>query len=237
VTVTYKLLEKFRDLFDGKEYRHRRSNLGDQVASYLYDDLLSLARSAKYVTAVTTHSSVINLANIAVGRTARRGDGSFGERVPNVPAVAYPDHAVSFGEVATVDIGIETKILAKAMIKQLDRVGTDMTNQAGEFRRFGGTPICVGIIGFNHATSYLSFEGDRIWATNGRSAPHPIQEAEKAERRLVDRVQSAFDELIVLRFVATNVAPYPFEWVNSGDTETHYAASLLRISREYESRF
>jgi hypothetical protein len=235
--VTYKLLDRFRDLFQGTEYRHRRSNLGDQVASYLYDDLFTLARSPKFVTTVRTQSHVINVANVAVGRTARRGDGTFGERVPSVDAAAVPDHLVSFGSVATIDVGIEVKILAKAMIKQIDRVGTDMINQASEFRRHGGSPICIGIVGINQASSYTSFEGDRAWPTDGRKTPHPVQEAQHAEDRLVPRIRDDFDEIIVLRYLATNVEPFPFSWLNAKDTESRYSASLLRISREYELRF
>jgi len=235
--VPYKLLDRFRDLFEGKEYRHRRSNLGDQVASYLYDDLVDLGRSRKLVAAARLQSHVINMANVTVGKSARRGDGTFGERVPNVAAVVVPEHLVAFGEVATVDVGIEVKILAKAMIKQLDRVGTDMLNQAAEFRRHGGTPICIGIVGINHAGAYTSYEGDREWPTDGKKAPHPVQEAAQAERRLLPRIQAAFDEVIVLRYRATNIAPFPFSWLNAVETEKQYAASLVRISREYEKRF
>ena len=187
--------------------------------------------------AVQSQHRVINVANVTVGKTARRGDGTLGERVPNVAAIVVPDHLVSFGQVATVDVGIEVKVLAKAMIKQLDRVGTDMINQASEFRRHGGNPICIGIVGINRARSYVSFEGTREWPTDGRKTPHPFQEAEQAERRLLPRIQPAFDEVITLRYVATNTEPYPFEWVDAVATETEYAASLLRISREYEKRF
>jgi hypothetical protein len=235
--VNYKLLSRFRALFEGQKYLHRRSNAGDQVASFLYDDLLQLGRSPKYVAAASTHRSVINIANVAVGRTARRGDGSFGERVPNVAAVLVPDHLVALGSVATVDVGIEVKVLAKAMIKQLDRVGTDMINQASEFRRHGGNPICIGIVGINRAKGYVSFEADREYATDGRKSPHPSQEAEQAERRLLPRIQPFFDEVITLRYLATNISPFPFGWVDEVATETEYSASLTRISREYEKRF
>jgi hypothetical protein len=235
--VNYKLLSRFRALFEGHKYLHRRSNAGDQVASFLYDDMLELGRSPQFVAAVHTQQSVINIANVAVGRTARRGDGSFGERVPNVAAVLVPDHLVALGSVATVDVGIEVKVLAKAMIKQLDRVGTDMINQASEFRRHGGNPICIGIVGINRANSYVSFEGEREYATDGRKSPHPSQEAEQAERRLLPRIQPFFDEVITLRYLATNISPFPFDWVDAVVTETEYSASLTRISREYEKRF
>jgi hypothetical protein len=235
--VAYKLLDKFREVFEGSKYRHRRSNAGDQVASFLYEDLFALGRSPKFNAAVTSQSSVINIANVSVGKSARRGDGTFGERVPGIPATISPAYSVAFGQVATVDIGIEIKILAKAMIKQLDRVGTDMTSQAAEFLKHGGKPIRIGIVGFNHALTYTSYESDREWPTNGRNAPHPFQEAEQAEQRLTKRVSEHFDEVVTLRFRASNVSPFPFEWLDLAQTEKHYAASLLRIAREYEHRF
>ena len=36
---------------------------------------------------------------------------------------------------------------------------------------------------------------------------HPVQEAEEAERRLRDALSRKFDELIFLRYRATNEAP------------------------------
>jgi hypothetical protein len=235
--VPYRLLQAFRELFEGKEYRHRRSNLGDQVASYLYDDLYELARSPKFGASVSARTHVVNTANVTVGVSARRGDGTFGERVPGAEPTTVPQHLVALGKVATIDVGIEVKILAKAMIKQLDRVGTDMLNQVSEFRRHKDA-ICVGIVGINQAASYTSYEGDRAWPTTGKgSHVHPVQEAAQAEQRLLARVRDKFDEIVVLRFLATNVSPFPFAWQDSSATEQSYAASLVRISREYERRF
>jgi hypothetical protein len=42
---------------------------------------------------------------------------------------------------------------------------------------------------------------------------------------------------LILRYRATNAAPYPFEWVNREATELDYGAALTRISREYDKRF
>lgn len=235
--MSYKLLDTFKSLFEGTEYRHRKSNLGDFVASYLYEDLLELGRSNKFVHAVTSQKSVLNRANTPIGRTTRRGDGTFGERVPHVVAITVPDYSVAIGDIATVEIGTEVKILAKAMIKQIDRVGTDMLNQVAEFRRHGGTPICVGIVGINCAATYRSFEGKAVWDTDGRRYKHPSQEAAAAEERLVGRVEGAFDELLILRFCATNTPPYAFNWMNEEETKNIYGAALIRISREYDRRF
>ncbi len=236
--MAYKLLGEFRNLFDGKAYRHRKSTQGDVVASYLFEDLYDLGRSKKFLTAVNTQQSVSNRRNKQVGRNKRRGDGTFGEKVPNVVPGLPPGLKVAIGDVATIEIGAEVKVLAKAMIKQLDRVGTDMENQLKEFKKQGGQPICVGIIGVNYAPVYTSYEGRAVWTTDGSNEyKHPIQEALDAETRLVARVGTQFDEIVVLRFKATNAAPYPFHWVDLTATESEYGAALVRISREYERRF
>ena len=182
--MSYKLLEQFQKLFEGVKYRHRKSNLGDQVASFLYEDLFNLGRSPKFVAAVSNKSRVLNRKNQPVGSNARRGDGTFGEGLPHIVAVTIPDHMVAIGDVATIEIGAEVKVLAKAMIKQLDRVGTDMINQLKEFRTHGGNPICVGIVGINYAPRYTSYEGRKAWKTTGKgSHKHPLQEAQSAEDR------------------------------------------------------
>jgi hypothetical protein len=148
-----------------------------------------------------------------------------------------PEFAVARGPVATVEIGTEVKILAKAMIKQIDRVMTDLQNQRREFQKAGGNPIAVGIVGINRAIRYVSFEGDRDYPTDGKKNKHPIQEAAEAEKRLLARVASDFDEFLILRFKATNEPPYAFEWLDVGQTEMDYGAILTRVLRKYEVRF
>jgi len=151
--------------------------------------------------------------------------------------LAVPGFAVRRGQIATVEIGTEVKVLAKAMIKQIDRVISDLTKQVSHFRTAGGNPISVGIVGINYADRCTSYEGDRAWPTDGRIHKHPIQEAHEAERRLQARARPAFDEFIVLRFVARNEEPYLFEWLNEEQTSLDYGASLTRILRRYEDRF
>lgn len=235
--MTYRLLDEFQKLFQGAKYRHRVSNQGDRVASFLYDDLFTLGRSPKFVSAVSAKSRVINTQNLMVGKKTRRGDGTFGERVPHVQPLIVPGIGVAFGEVATIEIGAEVKVLAKAMRKQLDRVCTDLINQAAEFRRHGGSPICVGIVGVNWAQSYTGYEGRKAWPTDGRKYPHPFEEAKDVERDLFSRVAQKFDEFLFLRFNATNQRPFAFSWVNQSSTEKEYGAALVRISIQYESRF
>jgi hypothetical protein len=79
----FHLLRTFRGLFEGTQYKHRDSSLGDMVANRLYEDLVVLNRSAKLTQRVQTQQCVVNLANKAIGKSSRRGDGTFGELVPN----------------------------------------------------------------------------------------------------------------------------------------------------------
>lgn len=233
----YALLRTFRGLFEGRPYRHRIANLGDLVASQLYEDLVTLGKSAKLIERVQHHERVVNLRNLMTGKPGRRGDGTFGELVPAAVALVEEGILVARGPVATIEIGAETKILAKAMIKQIDRVITDLINQANQFKRCGGSPICVAFVGINFADQYVSFEGRKRWPTDGKRYKHPIQEAAQAEQRLNDKARSAFDEFQILRFRATNAKPFPFEWVDLNNTQMEYSSVLTRISREYDRRF
>jgi hypothetical protein len=230
----YQLLDAFRGLFDGQAYLHRKSNLGDFVAMHLYEDLHSLARSRKFVSRADTGISVLNTQNRRHGIKARRGDGSFGEIVPNVEPIKDKGFAVCRGPIATIEIGIEVKILMKAMIKQIDRVISDLKGQAAHFRSRGGNPICVGVVGINRAPYCTSYEGERAFRTNGKKYKHPIDEAQEAENRLLQLAAPAFDEFLVLQFKALNEPPYAFSWVNEKATLLDYGAILARISHQYE---
>jgi hypothetical protein len=121
------------------------------------------------------------------------------------------------------------------MIKQIDRVIGDLIRQVDEFRKTGGNPICVGIVGINHSPAYTSYEGEREYPTEKNQ--HPINEAARAEIRVISRAAPSFDEFQILRFRATNVSPYPFEWTDYDKTAMEYSALLVRVSREYDKRF
>jgi hypothetical protein len=234
----YRLLSAFRELFEGNKYLHRNASLGNHVAKQLYEDLFTLGRSPKLIAAVNAKERVLNVQNKARGVEARRGDGSFGEILPGGKPVSDLGYLVSRGPIATVDIGTEVKILAKAMIKQIDRVINDLRNQANQFGRGGGNPICIAIVGLNHATEYTSYEGDRAFKTTGKNGYlHRSQEAAAAEVRLLREPKLGFDEFLILRFAATNSPPFPFSWVNYEDTRLDYAAALTRISSKYQQRF
>jgi hypothetical protein len=234
----HRLLNEFRKLFEGHKYEHRRSNLGDFVAMRLYEDLMAIKKSERYILSVESMSRVLNVQNKRKGIEARRGDGTFGELIIGEVPHVDPGYSVARGPVATIEIGVEVKILAKAMIKQIDRVKSDLANQVQNFKHRAGSakPICVGIIGINYAEEMTSFEGNRSYPTDGKKYKHPIQEAEQAKLRLSDTA-TLFDEFLILRFKARNQEPYAFEWVNERDTRQNYTAALQRISVEYEHRF
>jgi hypothetical protein len=237
--IEYRLLAEFRRLFEGKIYKHRASNQGDFVAMHLYEDLVAVDRSPKLIdAAVNRKDRVLNVQNRRRGVAARRGDGSFGEIIPGEKPLTDPGYQVARGPLATVEIGVEVKVLAKAMIKQIDRVINDLRNQVAQFRRGGGDPISVAVVGINQAESMVSYEGDRPYPTTGKGGfLHPQQEAPEAERRLKAEAAAAFDEVLILRFKATNAPPYPFEWVNYHETRLDYAAALSRICARYQQRF
>jgi hypothetical protein len=234
----FRLLKEFRAVFEGKKYRHRVSNLGDFVALHLYEDLVSVDKSAKYLLSVENMSRVVNLENRPKGIKARRGDGTFGELVPGAVPVVMAGYKVARGPVATVEIGVEVKILAKAMIKQIDRVLGDFSKQVTNFKRRAGSnnPICVGIVGVNFASVVTGYEGRRRFRTDGIKHKHPFQEAPEALRRLAT-MEESYDEFLVLRYRAPNEKPFVFEWVNEEETRLLYGAALLRISNEYQKRF
>lgn len=235
--MTYRLLDKFRATFEGVKYLHRDSSLGDKVAVEFYEDLYAVNRSVKLVDRIEAKTRVLNVQNRRRGIQARRGDGTFGELIPNVEPITDPGFTVARGPVATIEIGIEAKILAKAMIKQIDRVIGNLTDQVQHFRRGGGDPISIAIVGLNYADHCTSYEGDREYPTNGRNFRHPYQEADEAERRLLEHAAPKFEEFLILRYKATNEGSFPFSWVNAESTGLDYGAIVTRISREYDRRF
>jgi hypothetical protein len=235
----FRLLAEFQRLFNDKIYKHRDSSQGDFVAMHLYEDLVAINRSSKFIeAAVVRKDRVLNVQNKRRGVAARRGDGTFGEIIPGESPIGDPSFVVARGPIATVEIGVEMKILAKAMIKQIDRVMTSLRHQVTQFKRGGGNPICVAIVGINHAEGVVGYEGERQFPTTGKQGfLHPYQEAPEAERRLRAEVAPEFDEFVLLRFKATNAPPFPFDWVNYDESRLDYAAALSRISARYQQRF
>jgi hypothetical protein len=197
-----------------------------------------LGKSKIFKTRVETREVVLNARNLRVGIPARRGDGTLGELVPGTKTVEDSGFLVSRGHIANVQIGVEVKILAKSMIKQIGRVTNDLQDQVRQFKKGGGKPICIGIVGINHAEHYHSFEGEKEYDTTGTSkSPHPAREAAEAEARLDREAKPDFDEFLFLRYRATNVHPFPFGWIDEERTERDYGALLIRVSRKYDEYF
>jgi hypothetical protein len=105
------------------------------------------------------------------------------------------------------------------------------------FKRGGSDATSVGIVGINHANTYVSFEGVRHFPTDGRVYKHHYPEAVEAELRLTQNTKPHFDEFLFLRFKATNQEPFLFEWVNRTTVLREYGAVLARISTKYERLF
>lgn len=170
----------------------------------------------------------------------RRGDGTFGERVVSSEPLKVTGFDVARGKTADVRIGVEVKILATAMIKQIDRVVSDLRKQAHQFEAVTPDAISFAIVGVNRAEAYRSYEGDRFYDKPGETGGAPVAEAAEAVRRLVDGsfgAASAFDEFLILDFGATNREPYLFAWAHKRTAADEYMAALQRMSGLYERRF
>ncbi len=62
---------------------------------HLYEDLVAIKRSQKLVEAVARQDRVLNVQNQRRGVEARRGDGTFGELIPDSKVVIDPGYAVA----------------------------------------------------------------------------------------------------------------------------------------------
>lgn len=227
-----KLLEQFGTTFSGNIYKHRVSTTGDIIASCLYEDLLTLGNSPKFVERVRDGLVAVNTSNQIKGKKGRRGDGTFGKIIPGELPILLPDFRVPRAPIATLEIGAEVKIMATKMIAQIDRVMNDLVGQAITFKRHNSRAVTVGIVGVNFAHEYTGYEGERSF--DARTPPS--REAAEIVRRL-ETIKSEFDELLILKYKATNRAPYSFLWVSPVETRLEYRSILVRISDEYESRF
>ena len=229
----FKLLARFEETFRGRPYLHRNSQLGNRIADYLFDDLYELDTHSRLRSDVDAGRVALNPKGISPGLKARRGDGSFGPIVPGHIPRPFLGHSIPVAPTAEVDIGAEVKILAKAMIKQIDRVTSDLCGQAAHFKRKSPDALTVGIVGLNMAEEYVSYEGDREYPT-GKYGPHPAQEAPEAERRLLVEAEPCYREFLVLPFKSNNRSPFDFEWVGVDRIRDGYASILLRLIRAYE---
>jgi hypothetical protein len=203
------------------------------IAGYLYEDLLELNQSPKLVKRIKSAEVAVNTGNQIKGKKGRRGDGTFGRVVPGNPLTGTPGWFVPRGLVAHLEIGAEVKIGATKLIAQVDRVINDLSTQGQIFRSHNANVIAVGIVGVNYADSYVGWEKDRSFIAKTA----PAREAPEFASRIERAVGRHYDELLVLKFKATNIEPYDFHWRNRLETEQLYGSALVRISAEYERRF
>ena len=168
------------------------------------------------------------------GRKRVRRNDSFSGRPPagETDIQSAADSLVSEGVIAEPHIGCEVKILAKAQQKQIDRVINDLRGFGVRMRRLHVRCINVAVVGVNHESDYVSYEGERQY--RDRLRPNEAIQTEERVREILDD----FDEVLVLPFRATNEAPaFPFAWVDEAKTRRDYGAILTRIGSLYEERF
>jgi hypothetical protein len=199
----------------------------------LFEDLSQHKASATFVQRVEAGTEVANRGGkIQTSRLIRRNDSICGAPPAGLLSLkSISGFSVKDGPVAEPHIGCEVKILAKSQTKQIDRVINDLEGFASRMRRLHQHCINIAIVGVNHESDYVSYEGNR-------SFKHELgqDEADHTHDRL--RVLSdVYDEVLVLPFEATNQPPYPFGWVYPTSAKLDYGAILTRVGAEYERRF
>lgn len=228
----YRLLQGFRSVFEGVSYKHRDSTIGNRIGRALFEDLLYHNVSAAYREHVRNGRCVVSLGGGIHGRLIRRNDSIFGLPPAGVMGVRRQSGLEVFeGPVAEPRVGCEVKILAKAQLKQIDRVISDLDNFATRMKRLNERCINVAIVGVNHESNYLGHEGERTFRGKlGREEP----------RTTIGRLgvlREVYDELLILGFKATNQPPYPFGWLDTKMVELDYASALTRVGERYQERF
>lgn len=228
-----RLLEAFAETFRGRAYKHRLPYTGDSIAVHLFEDLYDLGMAPALNERADALEVVVNTGNQIKGKKGRRGDGTLGRIVPGVLPVRVPGFVVARGVTANLQIGSEVKIGATKLLAQVDRVVNDLSNQARVFKKLDPAALRVAFVGVNYADSYVGREGEREFVAKSP----PSREAPEFARRIEQQVGPEYDELLVLRFRATNAEPFPFEWLNEKELRQHYRSILVRLSSEYQRRF
>jgi len=228
----FRLLEAFRTSFAGTVYRHRDPTIGNKIARELFEDLYYHKVSVRFSGEIDERIGAVNRGGTVHGRLIRRNDSFFGlvpagvEVSPLAAGVSVPE-----GLVAEPRVGAEVKILAKAQLKQIDRVVSDLHNFVGRMKKINGRCINIAVVGINHEQEYIGYEGRRRF--RGRlGAQEPTKVATKLEE-----LRDEYDELLVLSFRASNQSPYPFSWVSDVRVNLDYGAALRRVGVLYQERF
>lgn len=230
----FRLLETFRKTFAGTLYKHRDSTLGNKIGRQLFEDLLSHEVSGNYAEHVGRRLGVVNSGGrIHTPRAIRRNDSIFG-RVPAGADLkpAGEGFLVLEGPVAEPRIGCEVKIIAKSQQKQIDRVISDLENFALRMKSLSPQCINVAVVGVNEESDYVGHEGERAFRDRLRE-----QEPTLVVAKLREHLLSRYDELLTVRFKATNQPSYPFAWLDARQTELDYGAVLTRVGDLYQRRF
>ncbi len=231
---TFRLLERFKNTFFGTRYDHRNSSLGNIIGRELFEDLVSHSGSAAYVDHVQHGKTVVNRGGkIHTPRAIRRNDSILG-RPPAGFTLAPPPPGCSVfeGPVAEPRVGCELKILAKSQLKQIGRVISDLERFADRMKSLNQRCINVAVVGVNYESDYVGWEGDRPYR-HKLTANEPEIVSARLSGALLDR----YDELLILRFRATNQSEYPFSWVHPKEVDLDYGAALTRIGELYQNRF
>jgi hypothetical protein len=228
-----RLLAAFEATFRGQVYKHRLPYIGDSIALHLFEDLYYLGHAPKLNDRIDSLQVAINTGNQIKGKKGRRGDGTLGRVVPGISPQKVEGFVVPRGLVANLEIGSEVKIGATKLLAQVDRVVNDLVNQARVFTTLNPAALRVGFVGVNYADSYVGHEGERSFIAKSP----PAREAPEFSRRIEQFVAPEYDELLVLRFRATNAEPFPFQWLDEQQLRQHYSSILVRLSAEYTRRF
>jgi hypothetical protein len=231
---TFRLVERFKNTFFGTRYDHRNSSLGNIIGRELFEDLVAHSGSAAYVDHVQNGRTVVNRGGkIHTPKAIRRNDSILG-RPPAGVTLAAPTSGFSVfeGSVAEPRLGCELKILAKSQLKQIGRVISDLERFADRMKSLNQRCINVAVVGVNHESDYVGWEGDRPYRHKLTAS-----EPETVSARLSEALLNRYDELLIFRFRATNQLPYPFSWVDPREVDLDYGAALTRAGELYQSRF
>jgi hypothetical protein len=229
----FRLLETFRLSFAAQVYKHRNSTIGNKIGRQLFEDLLTHRVCAAYVADVQNGRGVVNSGgSILTPRQIRRNDSVYG--CPPAGAELEPIREgfnLLEGPVAEPRIGCEVKIIAKSQQKQIDRVVSDLENFVRRMNELNRNCINLAVVGINHETNYVGHEGERSFRHLLRA-----NEPKMVHAKLKILLES-YDEVLVLRFRATNQEPYPFRWLSDKEVNLDYGAVLTRIGEAYQRRF
>lgn len=227
----FRLLETFRKAFAGRIYKHRDSTVGNKIARELFEDILAHGVSTKYGSDVNQNIVAVNRGGLVHGRVIRRNDSVFGKLPAAAKSVSIQGFAVPEGPIADARIGCEVKIVAKAQLKQIDRVISDLDNFLLRVQQISQTCINVAVVGVNHEPEYMGYEGRRRF--KGRLSKGETATVISRLSQLTGR----YDELLILSFKATNQRPFLFTWLNTQKVDLDYGAALTRIGQTYDQRF